>query len=289
MRPRSFVGPVLLIAIGALFLLNNLRPEIPFFRLLSLYWPYLLIAWGVLRLIEVGVALSQGRPLPPGRLSGGEIVLVILICLVGSGMYAANLHFRNIDIGPFGQRGVEMFGEQFDYPVAVQNPATGVKRVVVENLRGNVRVAGDEGNEIRITGRKTIRAFSRSDADQAHQQTKVEIVVQGDSALVRTNQEKVNDERRVHTDLELTVPKGVGVEARGRSGDYDLVNMDGAVEINNDSSGVRLNRIGGDVRVDLRRSDVIRAVDVKGKVELQGRGTDVDLENVSGPVTINGS
>jgi hypothetical protein len=288
-RSRSLVWPVLLIALGALFLANNLRPEIPLFRLLAAYWPFLLIAWGGLRLAEVLLAMSTDRPLPSGRLTGGEITLVVFICLIGSGMYAANRRFHTIGIGPFGQRGVEIFGEQFDYPLEGQKPAAGVKRILIENLRGNVRVTGTAAPEIRITGRKTVRAFSRSDADQANQQSPLEITVTGDQAVIRTSQERVTDERRISDDLEVSVPRGISLEARGRYGDFDVNDLEGGVDINSDNAGVRLNRIGGDVRVDLRRSDIIRAVDVKGKVELKGRGADIELENIAGPVTVNGS
>ena len=38
----------------------------------------------------------------------------------------------------------------------------------------------------------------------------------------------------------------------------------------------------------MRRSDMIRAQGVKGTVDLQGRGNDVELENVQGQVTIDG-
>ena len=52
MRRRSFTGPLLLLLIGALFLWRNLHPEAPVFDLLASYWPFVLIAWGLLRLIE---------------------------------------------------------------------------------------------------------------------------------------------------------------------------------------------------------------------------------------------
>lgn len=290
MRPRSLIGPVLLIVIGGLFLMNNLRPDIPVFRLVSTYWPFLLIGWGLLRLVEVALAMIGDRPLPQGRLSGGEIALVILICLIGSGMYMANRHMRTLSIGPFGHRGVEIFGEQFDYPVSGQQAIPGVQRILFENLRGNIRVAGGDVPEIRITGRKTIRAFSRAEADQADKLTPLVIVLQGSLATVRTNQERVTDERRMSADLEVTVPRGVRVEGRGRYGDYDILNVDGGIDVNSDNAGVRLTQIGGDVRVDLRRSDIIRAIDVKGKLELQsGRGSDVELENIAGPVTLKGA
>ena len=65
--------------------------------------------------------------------------------------------------------------------------------------------------------------------------------------------------------------------------------LNGAVDVVSDNAGVRLQNIGGAVKVDLRRSDIIRGVGIKGPVELKGRGTDVELENVDGLVTINGS
>jgi hypothetical protein len=288
MRPRSLVGPMVLIGLGVLFLINNLRPDVPLFRILADYWPYLLVLWGGLRLVEVLIAWAGRRPLPPGRLGGGEITLVIFLCLIGSAMYGAHRQFPGFAFGPFGHRGVEIFGEPFDYPVSIQKPVAGVKRVVVENLRGNVRVAGADAPEVRITGRKTVRAFSRSEADQANAQSGIDVVVQGDQVLIRTNQERITDERRVTSDLEINVPRGVSVEGRGRRGDFDILNIDGNVDVNSANAGVRINQVGGDVRVDLRASDVIRAIGVKGKVEITGRGGDIELETIGGPVTING-
>src|SRR5262249_44792764 len=40
---------------------------------------------------------------------------------------------------------------------------------------------------------------------------------------------------------------------------------------------------------EVGRSEIVRAVDIKGKIDLQGRGSDVELENILGQVTINGS
>ena len=41
--------------------------------------------------------------------------------------------------------------------------------------------------------------------------------------------------------------------------------------------------------MDISRSDLVRAMDVKGRIDLQGRGSDVELENIAGQVTISGS
>ena len=150
MRRRSLAGPLVLILIGGLFLWNNLRPDIPLWELLSQYWPFFLIAWGVLQLIEIGAAAAGNRPMPRG-ISGGGIVLVIFICLIGSGMFVVQRHGWHITPGR-----LEMFGEQYDYPVDQQTPAGGARRIVFQNMRGNLSITGGDVQDIRISGRKTI-------------------------------------------------------------------------------------------------------------------------------------
>jgi hypothetical protein len=288
MRRRSIAGPLILLVIGGLFLWNNLHPELPVFDLLSQYWPFLLIGWGVVRLVEV---LVWHQAVDGRTFTGGEIALVVLLCLAGMGMFEA--HRNNIHVNPFGfgfhGRGVEMFGQQYDYPVTARVSAEGVKRIVFENPRGNIRVTGNDVQEVAVTGRKMVRAYNRSDSDRADHDTPVELVRQGDRILVRTNQDHVSSQLRISADLEVTVPRSVTVEARNTAGDFDISDIGGDVELASGRADVRLGRIGGNARVDLGRSDVVRALDVKGNVDLQGRGSDIELENVGGQVTVSGS
>lgn len=284
MRRHSVAGPLILIVLGVLFLVYNLRQDLPLAELIAVYWPFLLIAWGLIRVVEVAISFLRGTP-QRGGLSGGEVVLIVLICLVGSGVYSAHRHGIRL-----GVRGVEMFGQPFDFPVSAERPLTGaVQRVVFENLRGNLRITGADTNEIRISGRKVVRALGRREAERADRDTPLEISLTGDTAAVRTNQERVADDLRVASDLDVAVPRGVRVEVRGRSGDYEISDVAGPVEIAGERADVRLSRIGGNARVELRRSSIVRAVDVKGNVDLQGRGNDIELENIAGQVVIGGS
>ena len=288
MRHRSITGPLILILIGALFLTRNLWHEIPLFSLISLYWPFVLIAWGGLRLIEVLIEAGRNRPIRSG-LSGGEVALVILLCLIGSGFYVAHRHGYPGRFGPLSVRSMELFGAAYDYQFSDHKPATNKSRIVFENLRGNVRVNGADAQEIRVDEHKTIRSFDKSDADQADRNTPLEIVTEGDRIVVRSNQEHVSNNRRIAADLDVTVPRGVAIEARAAYGDFDITDIGGDVNINSDNAGVRLNKIGGNAKIELRRSDIVRAVDVRGNLDVQGHGGDVDLENILGQVTINGS
>jgi Toastrack DUF4097/LiaF transmembrane domain len=280
MRTRSFSGPLLLLIIGALFLWNNLHPEASVFDLVARYWPFLLIGWGLIRLVEIAAWRDRGH----ASFTGGEVVLVIFICIVGSAIWEAHTHGIH-----FTPRGLDVFGEQYDYPVEAHGSAAGMTRITFENPRGTIKVVGGDSQEVTVNGHKVIRAWSRQDGDRSNQNTPVEIVPQGDRLLIRTNQDRTPDNQRISDDLEVTVPRGVTVEARGRNGEYEVSDITGDVELASDHADVRLARIGGNARLEIGRSEVIRAIDVKGKIDLQGRGSDVELENIQGQVTINGS
>jgi hypothetical protein len=289
MRRASLVGPLILIAIGVLFLLRNLNPNLPVLDLLAQYWPFLLIAWGVLRLVEIVYWAATSKPLPVNGISGGEWVLIIFLCLIGSGLWAV-MHKPWWSPGSIRIGGLEMFGDAFDYPVSAEKECSKTPRVLIESFRGSARVIGSDEATVKVVGRKTVRALNQADAEKANQQTPFELIVNGDQVIIRTNQDRAGSEARVNEDLEITVPKTTTLlDANGRLGDFDVSNINGAVTISSENAGVRLQNIGGDVRVDTRRSDIVRAVDVKGSVELKGRGGDLELENIEGPVTITAS
>lgn len=288
MRRGSVVGPLILIALGAIFLLRNFVPDFRMMDVLSLYWPWLLIGWGGLRVVEILNWHRNGQLVPRGGMNGGEWVLVVFICLFGSGMYAA----RNANL--FRLNGIdlpnwEILGERFDYSISGVQTATGkTPRILIDNSRGNTRVIGVEAEEVRVSGTKTIRALSRDDANKEHNNTNFEVMRSGDQIIIRTNLDKASSSRQANADLEITVPKGATVEGRGKYGDFDVEDVTGAVEINSDNAGVRMNNIGGDVRVDLRRSNLVRISNAKGNVDIKGRGQDVELENIEGVATVSG-
>jgi DUF4097 and DUF4098 domain-containing protein YvlB len=278
---RSFSGPLLLLAVGSLFLWHNLHPDAHIFDLVARYWPFVLIAWGLIRLVEVSIWRRDGVR---GSFSGGEVVLIILICLAGSGIWAAREHAPRFVVG-----GLEFWGQQFDYPVSATASAAGMKRVVFENPRGYIKITGNDSNEVTITGHKTVRSYSREDAERTNVDTPVEIIPQGDRLMVRTNQDRVPGNQRINDDLEVSLPRGLSVESRATSGDHEITDLNGDVEINSSRGDVRVTRIGGSVRLDVSRSDLIRLVDVKGRIDLQGRGNDVEMENIAGQVTMGGT
>ncbi len=290
MRRGSVIGPLILIGIGALFLMRNLWPDIPLADIISRYWPFVLIAWGGLRLLEILMAAIMSKPIPRNGISGGEWMLVFLICIIGGTMYTARHYTTWFPAGSVWRGVVRGMGEPYDYTLAAsEKPCAKNCRVMIESFRGNARIMGTSDGVVKVNGHETIRSFQQSDADGANKQTPLELIQEGDELIVRSNQDRVSDRFQVSADMEISVPAGASIEAHGRYGDFDIQNVNGAVDITSDNAGVRLENIGGNVRIDLRRSDIIRASAVKGTVDLKGRGQDVELQDIAGQVTVAGT
>ena len=290
MRKTSIVAPLILIGIGALFLLRNLYPDLQLMAFLGRYWPFLLILWGAARLAEVVYWASQSKPLPERGVSGGEWALVIFLTIIGGGLFFFNegrgREWRERDWIRIG--GLEAFGESYEYPLNATVKSGKAPKLVIESFRGNARITGGDGEEVKVTGRKNIRSLDQKGADDANQKTPFELVAQGDQVIVRTNQDRAGDVRSIEAELEISVPRGASIEARGRRGDFDINDIAGRVEITSDNAGVRMARVGGNVMIDLRNSDIVRVVDTKGTVEVKGRGDDVLLENVENTAMVQG-
>jgi len=288
MRRRSLVAPLLLIGVGALFLARNLYPDMPFAEYVARYWPVLLIAWGVLRIIEILAWSATSRPLPARGLSGGEWVMVVLVILVGASVHTVHGMTSwwpdRIQIG-----GMDMFGERFEYPLSGERPAGPAPHVVIRDFRGDAKISGTDAAMVRISGHKTIRSLDRKIADRANTDTPLEITGDGNNIEINLHQEKARGPQRPSATLEITVPKGASIEVHGRNGDLDIADVNGSVNISSDNAGVRLLNIGGEAHLDLRRSDLVHMEGVKGAVEIKGRGSDIELESISGPVSVNGA
>jgi Putative adhesin len=277
---RSITGPLILLLVGGLFLWRNFHPEVPVFDLLSQYWPFLLILWGLLRLAETLFSRGQWR----SGFSGGEIVLIVFICFIGVSTWQA----REFGIH-FDGRGLDIFGDSFDYPIDAKASAAGMTRVVFENPRGSIRVTGGDVAEVTVTGHKSIRAYKRADADHANDNTPLEILPQGDHLVVRTNQDRAPGNQRITDDLEVTVPRSMAIESHNNVGDDEVSDVKGDVDLASNHGDLRLARIGGNARLSIGHSDVVNLTDVAGKVDLEGHGSDLTMENVAGQVTVNGS
>jgi DUF4097 and DUF4098 domain-containing protein YvlB len=287
MRRGSLFAPLLLIGLGLIFLARNLHPDLRLMDYLARYWPLLLVLWGVMRTLEILFWASSKQPLPARGVTGGEWMLVLLLCFFGSTLHAVR-GFAGWFPGTIELGGLDVFGESYDYAISGDKASGKTPHVVIESFRGNARITGTDTASVTVTGHKTVRSIDRDGADRTDRETPMELTGDAGTIVIRTNQNRSSGLRQVTADMEIAVPKGASIEAHGRNGDFDIQDIDGAVAITSQNTSVRLTDIGGAVRLDLAPSRVVRAVNLKGTLDLEGGGSDVDLENIGGGVTMNG-
>jgi DUF4097 and DUF4098 domain-containing protein YvlB len=283
MKHRSITGPVLLVVVGFLFLVNNVWRDVPFWSIAWQYWPLLLIVIGVIGLVEALYYASRGYPNPPRPLAGAGVFWIVMLIAFFSW---AGSH-GNVNIGPF-TRGIHILGADYEYNVSETGVSTGVTRVVLDNLHGSISLKGGDGGNLLVSGRKTIRAFSRADADRADQQSPIKMDRQGDLLIIRADDPRNSSMLSVSADLEITIPRALDVEVRGRTGELTVDDIGGDVDVTSGRGDLRLGNIGKNVRIEGTRGGLVRVTEVKGKLDVTGNGGDVQIENVQGPVTVNG-
>ena len=168
-------------------------------------------------------------------------------------------------------------------------PAAKTTLVVIEDFRGNARITGMDTGAVKVTGHEAIRSMEQSGADAANRDAPFEVTGDANRVVIRANQDRSTRPGRISADLEIAVPKGASIEAHGHDGDFDVHDVNGAVNIFSDRGGVRLENISGATHLELTRSEIVRGVNLKGALDVRGDGADVDLENISGAVTMKGS
>ncbi len=289
MRARGSIGgPLVLILIGVLFLLHTFSPDLRVVDFFARTWPYFLIFWGVVQLIEIFARAARGGPIQPNGISGAGWFLVLLICFAGLATYEfhrPNTWWRRTGF----DEGVQLFGDAHDFSVSPIHKTVGRSpRLVIESFRGNAKIVGSDGTDLLLNGRKIIRAIDPGDADRANAQTPVTVALEGNTVFVRCSQDKAGKQNQVTTDLDLSIPRGSSIEATGRGGDFDISSISGDIDVSGENGAMRFQNLNGGVKINTHRSGPVNCTDVRGPVTIRGRGSDIELTKIGGPVSVEG-
>lgn len=281
--PRSsiFSGLVLL-SIGTLLLLHNYG-GLEIDSVLYHWWPLLLIFWGAIKLYERTAGARSGDP-AASRITAGEVLLVLgllvfLGIVVGVDYARSKLPGRDI--------GIEFNGDSHDFDLDVAPKTVPPNaRISIRNGHGDVSVRPSDEGEIRVSGKKTVKAWTNNNAERIAQKAKVQIVQNGDGyEIVTPGFETASS--RVAVNLDVVVPKRAGLTVRDEKGDVRVSGMAASVSVTSLNGDVEVRDTAGDVNIDVRRGDV-KVSDTKGDVKISGKGGEVDVASAGGGLTLEG-
>jgi hypothetical protein len=249
---RSISGPVILIAIGIVFLLvtRGVLDRHNLVHWFAQYWPVLLILAGV---IEYQRAQREGTR-ASGIGSGGAFLVIMLIFLglIASPMSRVNWgeigDHIDIDDGDF-----PMFGSKYSFDDQLTQAFPAGASLRVNNSRGAVNISASEDDQIRVVVHKRISAENQADADKWNAGTKPQITVSGTVVTLNANNQGAGD-HWVAADLDISLPRKVAIVAATHYGDVGIIGREGDLDITSQKGDVTTTDINGKVSLKLDHS-----------------------------------
>jgi DUF4097 and DUF4098 domain-containing protein YvlB len=277
-RSSGLFSGLVLISVGALLLLRNYG-YLDLSSFLSRWWPLLIIFWGVIKLYErtLGRRLGQGS----GAITGTEVLLV-------AGMLALMGIVVAVDVTKERLPGlIEPSGDSHEYDVDVSPKTIPAKvPVTVRNVRGDITVRGSDEQQIEVSAKKNVRAWSDGEADRMAKPINVEISQNGNAYEVHPSGYDTGDQR-ISVDLDVSVPKKSAVTVRTDKGDVMISDFQSDVTVTDQVGDVEVRGTQGEVSVETRKGDV-KVSDSTGDVRISGKGGEIEVADVTGGLTIEG-
>jgi DUF4097 and DUF4098 domain-containing protein YvlB len=284
-RPRSIVGPLVLITIGVLFLLRTtgVISFQSFRNWMVHYWPLLLIFWGVAKLLEHMWARQHGEPTP--RLGAGGVVLLIFVIMFGTGVtQTADWNWRGLG----DQIGADtdwdnMFGNHYDFTDNFAQPVAGGSEVKILSGQGDITVTPSEDNQIHAVVRKSVRSDSQESANRVNDATHPKFTQQGNLWLLDLTS---GDFDKARFDLDLQLPKQMALSLSTRRGNLSVSQREGNVDLSTDHGNLSAENVNGATSLHIRNGSV-NIKTITGNVQVDGEVEDGSVSDVTGALEFN--
>jgi DUF4097 and DUF4098 domain-containing protein YvlB len=292
-RRGSIAGPLLLIGVGVLFLLvqTGHLAAAHFWDWYGRWWPLLLIGVGTVVLIEwiLDYAFqSDDRPYVRRGVGGGVVWLLIVLACVGiafngvrNGGHSFLMHNFNLNQDDLDQ----FLGDKHESDQTILQALPAGGSFEVDNPRGDVTISGtSDDNQIHVVLNKEIYSRSDSDAASKAQQLSPNVTTAGNHVQVR-----IPALEGARANLTITLPATAPETVIANHGDVHVSEIKAAVQVTANHGDVEISAITGPVIAHINNSDSSFSVhSTTGPVTLQGRGGDVTVSDINGPLQIEG-
>jgi DUF4097 and DUF4098 domain-containing protein YvlB len=291
MRRGSIVGPLMVIAIGIVFLLVQ-TGRIAGHDLWLWYgrwWPALLVGAGLVMLLEWAVDqyLHSGEtPLRRRSIGGGVFTLLLLFGIAGifvSGVHEGRLFGKAMNIDQDNLD--EFMGDKHESDQTISQDFPAGTTLSIDNPRGDISVSGtSDDNQIHVSIHKQVFTRSDSEADNKAQQLNPSLTKDGTMLNL-----KVASIEGGRADLIITVPNAAATTVSANHGDIHISELKASANLTANHGDVTISGITGPVTTHVNNGDAsFSAHNITGPIFLEGRGRDLTVSDISGPVNLDG-
>ncbi|MEW5974404.1 MAG: DUF4097 family beta strand repeat-containing protein [Acidobacteriota bacterium] len=304
-KQGSIFWSLTLISIGVLFLLGNLSPSINPWVVIAKFWPLLIVFWGISKLVTY-LTVSDPFAVQRTRLSGGDIVLLLLILVVGSGFskmmpagwwtHPARSWTIDIDEGTSGEAFSDFENAFTSTEELSQELAARENRIEIVNRYGDVEVTVHDLAQIRVVLQKKVGLSDPKEARELAETVKLRIEKVNSGYRVSTNREELQkaQRNRLRTNLQIWVPRATEVNLTNKYGAVSVERLAGQQRVSNEYGSLSVREIAGPVDISNRYGSIeavqitgnCRVENMYGSIRLDEVGGAVDLENGYGSVAL---
>jgi DUF4097 and DUF4098 domain-containing protein YvlB len=287
-RVPSVVGPLILVAIGIVWLLiyTGHIAASNFWTWYGRWWPLMLIAAGLAMLAEWALDIKREAPVRRGTGFVGVLILLAVLGFAASGWTRGFWGPWRAQWGDHDDNFFNMFGlpEHDQEQPVISQPVPSEATVQIENPRGDVSVTAGDSPNIEVQAHQVAFAGSDAEAKKIFDAEQAHVTVSGSTVLVKSDS---NSSGRLN--LTVTIPKSAHLTVHSGHGDVTAANLNGGLNINSNHGDVHLSVIKGSVQVHFStdKGD-FSAHQVDGDLTADGNCNDMTLSEISGRVTING-
>jgi DUF4097 and DUF4098 domain-containing protein YvlB len=294
MRRGSIAGPVLLLALGVVFLLAQ-TGKMSWWHVATWYgtwWPVVLIGAGLILLAEWAYdqhlhpdAATRGRR----TLGGGVIFLLILMGLIGVSTWGGTrIYEHSQGQGIFFNKdlnGWDHFGNEHDEDASLNSVIGSAESLIVRNPHGDVTVTGaSTDGQVHVSAHK--QAWSWQDSDAEAKERRLEPLFTDNGSSLVLSVETVEGGQ---DDLTVQMPAGTALTIEAGHGDISVTGMRAAVKLTQNHGDVELEDITGSVDAHIQDDNAsVQAHTIRGGLLIEGRSGDVNLSDVTGDVNLQG-
>jgi hypothetical protein len=187
------------------------------------------------------------------------------------------------------------------------------RRVEIDNVFGSIHITGSDASAVAVVIEETIKADSAEEVARARQEVKLDVSEQGDTARIyvdgpfrchcpdgaRGFRDRERSRYQVTYDFEIQAPRNASVALRtvnngeirvsGVSGDFDVENVNGGVEMREMSGSGHAHTVNGPVRVTFRKNPAGQTSfrSINGEIDLlfqPGLSADLRMKTFNGHI-----
>jgi DUF4097 and DUF4098 domain-containing protein YvlB len=290
LRHGSIVGPLIILALGVVFLLAQIG-RLSWGQSLEWYgrwWPAVLIAAGIVLLLEW--AIDQRRANATGHIrivGGGVVFLLILLALVGLASRAVDygLAWRDQTFGSGYNKLDYLFGDRHDADSSTAHEIPSGSTLVIRDPRGDVTVSGSSSDgQVHVNVHTQTYAWKASEDE--HKSKELQPSFSSNGGILTLN---VNAVEGGEADLTVTIPHNAPVTIQADHGDVTVSEMAAPVTISANYGDVDVSGINSGVTLHVNDNDAsVTLHSIQGLVSVEGHSGDIDISEITGDLTLQG-